>query len=193
MSTPGSSDVTQLIQRLADGETEVSNAIFPLVYERLRGLADNMLRQERGDHTLQPTALVHEAYLKLAGGNPLSVQGQAHFAAIAARAMRQVLVDHARRKKAEKRGDGRERVTLQGVIADDHKLNVDVDALDQALTTLSTVNERAATVIELSFFADMTATQIAAVVGVTERTVGKDLTIGKAWLLRELDRTAPEK
>jgi RNA polymerase sigma factor (TIGR02999 family) len=180
---------TDLVRRLAGGERRLADELFPLVYERLHELADGLLRRERADHTLQATALVHEAYLKLIDARALDWRGRAHFAAIAARAMRQVLVDHARRQGAGKRGRGWERITLGGLAVEDQRAD-EVTAIDEALARLKSVNERAAQVVEWTVFGDLTVAEIAAVLAVSERTVSKDLTLGRAWLLRELDRMA---
>ena len=147
-----------------------------------------MLRGERGDHTLQPTALVHEAYVRLADTDAIDWRGKARFAALAAKAMRQILVDHARRKKAQKRGGGWERITLQGLIAGAQDHHLDVMALDEALEGFAKDHPRPAHIVELRFFANMTGDEIAEVVGVSRRTVVKDLTMAQAWLLRQMDR-----
>jgi len=190
MSSSEQPTVTQLIAQLAGGDAKVADQLFPLVYDKLRALADDLLRHEPRQHTLQPTALVHEAYMKLAGNEQIDWRGRAHFSAVAARAMREVLVDYARRKKAQKRGGAWERVTLAGLGADDPGHDVDLLALDEALDKLSEVNPRAARVVELTYFSRMTADEVASVVGVSDRTVCKDLTIAQAWLLRTIDRDA---
>jgi RNA polymerase sigma-70 factor (ECF subfamily) len=182
-------NAVDLIRRVADGDGRLADELFPLVYQRLHALAGDLLRRERSDHLLQPTALVHEAYLKLVDAKALDWRGRAHFAAIAARAMRQVLVDHARRQDAGKRGRGWQRITLSGLTAEARR-DDEVTAIDQALARLAAVNARAARTVELTVFGDLTVAEIAAVLDVSERTASKDLTIGRAWLLRELDRMA---
>jgi RNA polymerase sigma factor (TIGR02999 family) len=182
-------NATQMVRRVAAGEHRLANELFLLVYERLQELAGSLLRRERADHTLQPTALVHEAWLRLVDAKDLDWRDRAHYASIAARAMRQVLVDHARRRSAGKRGAHWERITLSALEASGQR-GVDVTAIDQALSRLHGVNERAARVLEMTVFGDLTVAEIAAVLDVSERTASKDLTIGRAWLLRELDATA---
>lgn len=181
--------VTELVERLARNDPQGADELFPLVYDKLHQLAEDLLRRERPDHTLQPTALVNEAYMKLVDADALDWRSRAHFAAIAARAMREVLVDHARGKKADKRGAGWQRITLTGLARSDRNLDVDVLALHEALTKLATTKPRAAQAIELAFFACMNTREIASVIGVSDRTIAKDLTIGQAWLLREMDRS----
>ncbi len=188
MASVRRSPATQLITRLVGGEAGAAAELFPLVYDQLRGLADRMLQAERQDHTLQPTALVHEAYVRLADSDAIDWRGRARFAALAAKAMRQILVDHARRRKAQKRGGGWERITLQGLIAGEEDHRLDVIALDEALDSFGKDYPRPAHIVELRFFANMTGDEIAEVVGVSRRTVVKDLMMAQAWLLREMDR-----
>lgn len=188
MAPPRRSPVTQLITRLVNDESDAAAELFPLVYDQLRGLADRLLAKEREDHTLQPTALVHEAYVRLADTDSIDWRGKARFAALAAKAMRQILVDHARGKGAQKRGGGWERITLQGLMAGEQDHHLDVIALDEALERFAKDYPRPAHVVELRFFANMTGDEIAEVVGVSRRTVVKDLTMAQAWLLREMDR-----
>ncbi len=188
MPSPPRSPATQLITRLVNDESDAAAELFPLVYDQLRGLADRLLGAERGDHTLQPTALVHEAYVRLADTDAIDWRGKARFAALAAKAMRQILVDHARRKKAQKRGGDWERITLQGLIAGEQDHHLDVMALDQALERFAKDHPRPAHIVELRFFANMTGDEIAEVVGVSRRTVVKDLRMAQAWLLREMDQ-----
>lgn len=158
-------------------------------YEALRGLAAAYLRRERGDHTLQPTALVHEAYVKLAAGG--GFKSETHFQAVAATAMRQILVDHARARATQKRGGDWLRVTLSG--AEDAKPGADVDmlALDEALHELADLDQRKARVVELRFFGGMTCAEAAEEVGVSPKTAEADWYFARAWLrdrLSEEDR-----
>jgi RNA polymerase sigma factor (TIGR02999 family) len=168
-------------------EPESADDLFPRLYGELRQIADRLLRREAVGHTLQPTALVHEAWFKLAGSAAPSPADRAHFLGIAARAMRQVLVDHARRRKALKRGGPAVDLT----IADDRLgLAMPIDdliAVDDALTRLATNNERLARVVELRFFAGMSEDEAAEVLGVTTRTVQRDWAKARAWLHTELD------
>jgi RNA polymerase sigma factor (TIGR02999 family) len=182
----GSADVTQLLAELRSGSRSAAGRLFPLVYEELRRLARGQLRREHGNHTLQPTALVHEAYLKLAGSGPERWRDRAHFFGIAARAMRQVLVDHARRRMAEKRGGQWERTTLaEGQYGIAATLE-DIVALDAALDRLDAVDPRLRQVVEHRHFAGLADREIAEVMGVTERTVQRDWVRARAWLYKEL-------
>ncbi|MBL8985121.1 MAG: sigma-70 family RNA polymerase sigma factor [Gemmatimonadetes bacterium] len=178
--------VTRLLARVSGGDDAALDELFPLVYGQLRDAADRALRLERPGHTLQPTALVHEAYLKLIGGTGLPSRDRVHFLALAARAMRQILVDHARRRRARKRGDGRGPVTLDHEIADRGLAFDEVLALDDALDRLSGQNPRLRKVVELKFFGGLGEDDIAAALGVTTRTVQRDWARARAWLYREV-------
>ncbi len=176
-------EVTRLIQAARQGEADALERLIPLVYDELRALARRQLGHERPGHTLQATGLVHEAYVKLAGGGPLDASDRAHFLAIAARAMRQVLVDHARKKMAAKRGGGWERTTLTDSAGSLDFSNEEMLALDRALEEL---DERQRQVVEYRFFGGMEEEEIAAVLGVTARTVRRDWVKARAWLYRSL-------
>jgi len=184
--TPG--PVTQLLSRVSAGDNDAVDRLFPLVYQQLRNAAESVLRSERPGHTLQPTALVHEAYLKLVGGGAIPAKDRSHFLSIAARAMRQILVDHARRRGARKRGDGETPLPLDFPIADDGRgLAFDeLIALDDALDHLSENSPRLRSVVELRFFAGLNEEQIAETLGVTTRTVQRDWVRARAWLYREV-------
>ncbi|MGD8698783.1 MAG: sigma-70 family RNA polymerase sigma factor [Gemmatimonadales bacterium] len=176
-------EVTRLLEAARHGEDGALNRIVPLVYDELRRMAARQLRRERVGHTLHATALVHEAYVKLAGSGAVEASDRGHFLAIAARAMRQVLVDHARRRNAEKRGGGWEQTTLSD---GDRPLDFQPDellALDQALDEL---DERQRQVVECRFFAGMEEDEIAAALGVSARTVRRDWVKARAWLYRSL-------
>lgn len=176
-------DVTLLLRAVRGGEREALDRLLPLVYEELRAVAGRQLRRERPDHTLHATALVHEAYVKLAGGSGVEAADRAHFLAIAARAMRQVLVDHARRRMAAKRGGDWAVTTLSdGHDAVDFRPE-EMLALDRALDGLE---PRQRQVVEYRFFAGMEESEIAAVLNVSERTVRRDWVKARAWLYREL-------
>lgn len=172
--------------------SEAAEDLFPKVYRELREIADRLLRREAVGHTLQPTALVHEAWFKLAGPSAPAPVDRAHFLALAARAMRQVLVDHARRRHATKRGGPR---VADLAIADDRLGLVlpldDLIALDDALTRLAANDERLARVVELRFFAGLSEDEVAGVLGVTTRTVQRDWVRARAWLHAELDTGDP--
>jgi RNA polymerase sigma factor (TIGR02999 family) len=154
-------------------------------YEALRGLAAAYLHRERGDHTLQPTALVHEAYVKLADGKS-AWRSQTHFQALAANAMRQILVDHARARATQKRGGDWVRVTLSAAVASGGGTDVDVLALDEALRSLAELDARKARVVELRFFGGLTCAEAAEEVGVSPKTAEADWYFARAWLRARL-------
>lgn len=177
-------EVTRLLRAADGGDAEAGGRLVGLVYDRLRELAGAQLRREDAGHTLTPTALVHEAWMKLQAGLSVTPRDRAHFLAIAARAMRQVLVDHARTRGARKRGDGWARATLTDRIPG----AADVDptellALDQALESLEPRQRR---VVECRVFAGMEESEIALALDVSERTVRRDWVKGRAWLIRAL-------
>lgn len=176
-------DLTPLLHRAGD-DPEAFEALLPLVYNELRQLAAARLRQERPDHTLQPTALVHEAYLKLAGGAARSFSDRGHFFRVAARAMRQVLVDHARARRTAKRDDAAAGSLLTepaGPGLDD------LLAVDSALEKLAAVDARQARVIELRFFAGLGIEETATALGISPATVKRDWVVARAWLQQEID------
>lgn len=185
-SAPGSGtepgEVTRLLVALRGGDEQAMDLLFPLVYAELRRTADLLLGREFEANTLQPTALVHEAYLKLVRGEAPDANSRAHFLGIAARAMRQILVDHARKRKAAKRGKGEAFVTL-GDHADAAAPDAEeLLALDDALQRLGALDQRLAKVVELRFFGGLTEEQVAAALGVTSRTVQRDWAKARAWL-----------
>ena len=185
-----SEEVTRLLAELARGEP-VAELLFPLVYEELRDLASAQLRREKPGHTLQPTALVHEAFLKLAGQERARFESRSHFLAIAATAMRRVLVHHAEKRGSQKRGGGRAREAtgaLDAVVAPDAGEAVDLLALDEALTRLAALDERKAKVVELRYFAGLSVEEVAEAQGSSPATVKRDWEFARAWLLRELSR-----
>jgi len=187
---PGSSDVTQMLRAAAQGDDAAASHLFPLVYDELRALAGGYFRRERSDHTLQPTAVVHEAYLRLIGADDASFGSRAHFFAVAATAMRRILVNHAKTRGREKRGGGRGRVefndNLSGPVSSASDL--DLVALDQALTRLAQLDAQKARVVEMRFFGGMTIDETARFLGISDRTVRRDWTFAKAWLRGELQR-----
>jgi len=181
-----SGPVTQLLARISAGDAAALDQLFPLVYAQLRLAAEHALRAERPGHTLAPTALVHEAYLKLIGGGAIPAADRGHFLAIAARAMRQILVDHARRKRARKRGDGAIPVDIDAALPDRAMPADELVALDDALERLSGINPRLRSVVELRFFAGLGEEEIAEALGITTRTVQRDWAKARAWLYREV-------
>ncbi len=181
-----STAVTCLLKAAQEGEKAAFDRLLPIVYQELRRLARRQLRGERAGHTLQTTGLVHEAYLKLVDQAGIEWQGRAHFFAVAARAMRQVLIDYARRRVAVKRGGGWERTTL-----DEDELPVEFPveellALNDALDRLDGVDRRLRQVVECRFFCGMTEDEIAVALDVTPRTVQRDWVKARAWLYKEL-------
>jgi RNA polymerase sigma-70 factor, ECF subfamily len=177
--------VTQLLVGARKGEQSALAALTAAVYDELRGLAGAYLTRERRGHTLQPTALVNEAFLALMQG-PVEAKDRAHFFAIAANVMRRVLVDHARTRGAAKRGGGKDRVELHSAVAIVPEADVEVLALDEAMQRLAALDERQARIVELRFFGNLTVDEVAEVVGVSKRTVESDWTLARAWLHREL-------
>ena len=184
MNTGQELSVTQLLASLRHGDGAAVDAIFPLVYAQLRHLAQNQLAAE-GIATLAPTELVHEAYLKLCGGQVADATDRRHFVAIAARAMRQVLVDGARHRNAIKR-DGGERVTLTTELPGEFQ-SVDMLALDQALSTLAGIDPRKARAVELRVFAGLPFDEVAATLDISRATLARDYRSAQAWLYRELE------
>lgn len=184
--TPTPGQVTLLLDRLRQGEAGALDRLLPLVYQELRASAQRALAREQAGHTLQPTDLVHEAWLKLSAGVRVEWQGRAHFLAVAARAMRQVLVDHARRRHAGKRGANAVHVSLSHAGARDAIPPEDLLALDAALDRLAERDLRLRQVVEYRFFGGLTEREIAEVLGVTERTVQRDWVRARAWLHQEI-------
>lgn len=182
-------DVTTLLRRWTQGEQDALGDLVPAVYTELRRLARLALRRERGDHTLQPTALVHEAFLRLMPQQRKAWHNREHFFAVCAQLMRQVLVDHARRHRAKKRGGGEVRVDLDA-IPDDARTGspdaVDLLRLDGALSELAAIDAPRASIVEMRYFAGMTLKEIGVVVGRPEWDVKKDWLLAKAWLKRNL-------
>lgn len=182
----GHGEITQLLKAHAAGNSEALDELFPLVYDELRRMAHRRMRRERADHTWGTTALVHEAYLKLVDFDRIDWQDRSHFFALASRVMRNVLVDYAVRRNAEKRGGNRDRVSLR---EGDTPIELNLDdilALHQALNRLEAVNERQARVVECRFFGGLTIDETSDVLGISPATVGRDWRLARAWLNREL-------
>ena len=185
MGTAPSHDVTQLLSQWTDGDPRALDELLPLVYDELRRLARIYLQRERSEHTLQSTALVHEAYLRLVNQD-VSWQNRAHFFGIAAQMMRRVLVDHARGRNASKRGDGVCRVTLDEEIMGAGEKDVDVIALDEALTSLAKFDPQQSRIVELRFFSGLSIEDTSEVLKISPATVKRDWAMAKAWLHREM-------
>ena len=183
---PPKEEVTQLLIAYGQGDRQALDRLLPVVYSELHGIAARQMRHERADHTLNATALVHEVYLKLMDQNQVSWQNRAHFYAIAARAMRQVLISYARKHNAEKRGGGAPNTLLDGKEIALGERADELIALDEALTRLAGFDERLAQVVEYRFFGGLTIEETASVLDVSSMTVKRDWNKAKAWLYREL-------
>ena len=184
---PALPGVTELLQAWSDGDDNALDRLMPLVEVELRRLAGAYMRRERREHTLQTTALVNEAFLKLTDARRVRWQDRAHFFGISARLMRRVLVDHARSRGFQKRGGGAHRVTLHEGLAAAADAAVDVVALDRALDALAKVDDRKSRIIELRFFGGFSVEETAEVLQVSPDTVKRDWRLAKLWLLRELE------
>ncbi len=187
MSDLESKDVTVLLGEITAGDETAPERLLPMVYDDLRRLARAYFANERRDHTLQPTALVHEAYIRLVNWEGVSWQNRAHFFAVAAEVMRKVLIDHARGKKAGKR-DGGERVLLEEAVSLASKKEIDMENLEEALQALEKIDPRQAKIVELRFFGGLSIEETAYVLGVSDTTVKREWTFAKAWFQRELKR-----
>lgn len=185
---PDSTSVTQLLLEWTGGDRAALDRLMPLVYEELRRLAGGYLHRERRDHTLQPTALVHEAFLRLVDQRRIQWQSRAHFLALAATLMRQLLISHARKQRAAKRGSGGPRLTLLEADLAVPERDMNLLDLDRALSALAALDTRQARVVELRYFGGMTIEETAEVLAVSPATVKLDWSLARAWLLRELQR-----
>ena len=183
-----SGQVTELLRHWKQGDEKALDVLVPLVYKELRRLAHYHLQSERPDHTLQSTALVHEAYLRLLGGQPVELQNRAHFIAVASRLMRQILVDYARERRASKR-DGGCRMAFEYLDALPVHGDVELLALDDALDELSRVDERQGKIVEMKFFGGLSAPEISQVLGISRATVDRDWATARVWLHRQMSRT----
>jgi RNA polymerase sigma-70 factor (ECF subfamily) len=192
MERPDSADIAKILERLGAGDPEAAERLMPLVYDELRSRARRYLRRERKQHSLQPTALVHEVYLRLVGEARIDWRGRTHFLATSALAMRRILVDHARRRNREKRGGEAERVAFDEADASVDPVDVDVLALHRALEKLATLNERHARIVELRFFGGLTVEEVAEVMGLSRATIEAGWTFAKTWLKRELSEGGEE-
>jgi RNA polymerase sigma-70 factor (ECF subfamily) len=183
---PADRDVTALLDEWNRGDRAALDQLLPLVYRELRGIAARQLHRERNGHTLQPTALVHEAYLRLVDQRRVDWHDRAHFFGIAAKVMRRILVDHARRQAARKRGDNLQRVPLEDVVDRSAMTEIPVLGLDHALSRLEQVDCGLARIVELRAFGGLTIDEAAHVLNVSPSTVKRDWRAAKAWLTREL-------
>ncbi len=183
-------EITQLLEDASLGGEDAARRLMPLVYEELRHLAASHLKHESPGHTLQPTALVNEAFLKLVSQSRVSYQGRMHFFAMGSTVMRRILVDHARRKKRNKRGGGQVRVELLDQFPVDDALEDEILAVHEAIEKLEKVDPRQAKIVQLRFFGGMKMEEIAAELGISKRTVEGEWTMVRAWLKRELGKGA---
>jgi RNA polymerase sigma factor (TIGR02999 family) len=179
-------DVTRILEQVHQGDPQAAEALLPLVYDELRRLAAHKMAQERAGHTLQPTALVHEAWLRLVGEEGQSWQHRAHFFGAAAEAMRRILIESARRRARLKRGGNRERVELEELPIAAPDRDETLLAVDEALTKLEAEDPEKARIVKLKFFAGLTNEQVAQSLGVTERTIERTWSYTKAWLFRAM-------
>ena len=185
---PSMHDVTQVLRELSDGQESAPARLMPLVYDELRKLAQGYLQEERTDHTLQATALVHEAYIRLVDWKNVTWQNRAHFFALAAQVMRRILVDHAREKQAQKRGGGSTRLSLEDAVSFAQPREVDLVALDDALKELAELDPTQSKIVELRFFGGLTIEETAEALRISPATVKREWTMAKAWLYKTIVR-----
>jgi RNA polymerase sigma factor (TIGR02999 family) len=183
-------NITQLLLQWSKGDKQALNELMPLLYGELRRLAEARLRQERPDHTLQATALIHEAYMRLADWQAMEWQNRAHFLAVAAQLMRNILVDHARKHIAAKRGGERYKLSLSDIPNLAKTKDPDLIALDDALTTLAAIDPQQSRIVEMRYFGGLSIDEIAAVLAISPSTVSREWKLAKVWLLHELDNSA---
>ena len=181
-------DVTQLLQDWRNGDKAALEKLTPLVYDELRRLANRYLRSERQDHTLQGTALVHEAYMKMVGYTDLEWQSRAHFFGVAARIMRQILIDHARKHKADRRGGGKQNLNLEEAVVFSAERASSLVALDDALESLAAFDALKGRIIELRYFGGLSIEEISEVEAVSVSTVKRHMRMAEAWLHREINK-----
>jgi RNA polymerase sigma-70 factor (ECF subfamily) len=187
--TPESGEITQLLAKMRLGSPDAEERLLSLVYTELRRIAARYMRGERADHSLQPTALVHEAYLRLHQMRAIDWQSRTHFLAVSAHTMRRILVDHARAKKAGKRGLDWNQVEFDvDQLSSAMPSSLDMIELDEALARLAAFDERQAKIVEMRFFGGLSEHEIGDVIGISERTVKREWRIAKAWLYQELSR-----
>ena len=182
VSMSSSHDITRLLQQWAGGSSDALEELTPLIYHELRQLADSYLRRESRAQTMQPTALVHEAYLRLVDQHSPDWENRSHFFGIAARIMRQILVDHARSQQSPKRGGALERVSLEDCLNSTTEYSADLISLNDALNELERFDPRKAKIIDLHFFGGLTVQETAAALGISKATVERELRAGEAWL-----------
>lgn len=183
-----SKDFTELLVDWSNGDQQALNDLMPIVYDELRRLANRYLRRERSSNTLQPTALVHEAFLRLVDQHSVKWQNRDHFFGVAAQLMRRILVDHARNHLAAKRGGANPKLSLDEAISFSRTREVDLIALDDALETLATIDPLHCRIVELRFFSGLTIEETAHVLEISTATIKREWSLAKAWLLREINK-----
>ncbi len=188
MDVPTPAKTLSLLKEIERGDRSAAARLLPHVYEELRSLAATFFRRQRPGHTLQPTALVHEAYLRLVDQDGAHWRDRAHFVSVAAKAMRQILIDHFRASGASKRGGGWKKVTLSGIDVATPPPEIDFLALEEALTRLAALDERQVTVVELRFFGGLSVDEVSEVLGLSKTTVEGEWRAARAWLGREIRR-----
>ncbi|MFN0108614.1 MAG: sigma-70 family RNA polymerase sigma factor [Blastocatellia bacterium] len=188
VTDPSQQNVTELLLAWNSGDEAARDELLPLVYQELHRLAGRYLGRERGGHTLQATALVHEAYLRLVNQQDVNWQNRAHFFGVSAQMMRRILVDHARSRHMAKRGGGAQQVDLEEALVVSDERAADVVALDDALKALAEFDERKCRMVELRFFGGLSIEETAEVLGVSPGTVMRDWTLAKAWLQQEIEK-----
>jgi len=187
MQPPPPSEVTRLLKEWSTGDSAALDQLIPIVYDELRAVAARYLRRERQGHTLQPTALVNEAYLRLIDQNQVQWQNRAHFVGVAAQMMRRILVDHAKNHNRVKRGGGTRKVTLDEALAVSDERADDLVELDEALTALEAFDKRKSRVVEMRYFGGLSVEETAEVLKVSEITVARDWKLAKAWLYTRIE------
>ncbi|GJM26701.1 MAG: extracytoplasmic sigma factor ECF [Phycisphaerae bacterium] len=192
MTEPTQSEFTQMLARARGGDDSAVHALLPLIYGEMRALAGGFFRDQGPAHTLQPTALVHEAFLKLVGPSDVEWQSRAHFFAVAAKAMRQILTDHARRRRAQKRGGELDRITLSGLSTPVASDAFELVAFEEAINRLSKLDERQGQIVELRFLGGLTVEEVSEVLELSVSTVEREWRMARAWLRRELSDEAPQ-
>jgi RNA polymerase sigma factor (TIGR02999 family) len=186
-----SRDVTQLLAKVREGDQSALDALLPLLYDELRRIAVRHLKRERRGHTLQPTALVHEAYLRLVQQREPAWQSRAHFLNAAAQVMRRILVDYARARQTDKRAGVQAQVALEDALMTPDRRDLDLVALDDALLALAARDPRQSRIVELRYFGGLTTEEIAEVLGVSVATVAREWAVARLWLCREIQRGEP--
>jgi len=186
MGEVSSKPVTELLKSWRQGDSTALEKLLPLVYNELRRIAARQLRRERPNHTLQPTALVHEVYLKLVGQHRIEWQNRAQFYGVAAQLIRRILVDHVRNRRTVKRGGGALTLTLDDAVSEPARQDIDLVKLDDALLSLATKDEQQSRVVEMRFFGGLSIEETAEVLGISPSTVKRDWAAAKAWLYRDM-------